>query len=511
MFSMAFSATVAGINAVIVQVEADVSDGLPLFDLVGLLSSEVKEAKERVRIALKNSGYIMPPKRITINLSPADIRKEGTAFDLPIAIAILTASGFIPQDFLTKTLIVGELSLDGKISSVNGILPIVSTAKKEGFLRCIVPKTNVKEGAVVQGIDVFGVESLIQATEFLLGNINLEAEFIDIDEIFRYQNKLENQLDFTDIVGQDSVKRALEIAVAGQHNILMVGAPGAGKTMLARRIPSIMPELSLEESLELTKIYSVAGELNSNQPLMVERPFRAPHHTITQTALIGGGRVPKPGEISKASEGILFLDELPEFNSQTLEVLRQPLEENSVTVSRLNASYTYPANVMLVAAMNPCKCGHYPDRSVCHCSERDVFRYLGHISRPLLDRIDICVEVPKISFSDLHSERKCETSEKIRERVKNAHEIQAKRYADKSIYFNSRISGRYIKKYCPLGVEEEHLMKQVFDVMNLSARGYHRILKVARTIADLDGEERIRKEHLSEAICYRSLEHKFWG
>ncbi len=509
MFSKAFSAAICGIDASIISVEADVSNGLPVFDLVGYLGSEVREARERVRISIKNSGFKLDPKRITVNLSPADIRKEGTAFDLPIAIAILSAFGFIPQDSLENTLFIGEVGLNGDIKRVNGVLPIVHAALQEGFKRCIVPESNINEAAIVEGIDAYGVKSISQVVSFLNKESYLEAHFVE-SNYTDYQNPTSEYLDFSDVVGQDIAKRGLQIAVCGMHNILMIGPPGSGKTMLAKRVPSIMPDLTLEESLQISKVYSISGLLSNNQYLIRSRPFRSPHHTITTTALTGGGRSPVPGEISLAHLGVLFLDELPEFNKNTLETLRQPLEDSEITITRLLGSYKFPSDFQMIAAMNPCFCGHYPDRNKCNCSPYQVDRYLGKISKPLLDRIDLCVEALPIQYKELEEKNKGESSSSIKEKIMNARKIQLHRYKDEKILFNSQLTTTMIKKYCKIGKQEKEILEHFYEKLNLTARAYHRILKVARTIADLEGSNSINVNHISEAIHYRSLDNKFW-
>lgn len=510
MFSYSYSAAVHGLDICMVNVEADVSDGLPLFNLVGFLGSEVKEARDRVRISIKNSGYIIPTKRITVNLSPADIRKEGTAFDLPIAISVLSAFGYLPQDCLKNTLMVGELGLDGHIKPVSGVLPMVCAAKEHGFGRFLVPKANVKEAAAVLGIDVIGIENLREAVMYLNGEITKRVSKINMERLLEAQ-RVSDPRDFCDVCGQPLLKRALEVAAAGLHNVLMIGPPGSGKTMLAERLPGILPPLCSREEMEISKVYSIKGLLDDKTPFILSRPFRAPHHTITPTAFTGGGSVPEPGELSLAYGGVLFLDELSEFQRGTLELLRQPLEERKITISRLNGSCRYPADFMLVAAMNPCGCGYFPDAARCRCTPWQVQRYLGKISRPLLDRIDICAEAVEVNFESIKGENKREeSSEEIRKRVMGAREIQMDRYRGEEFSWNSQLSPGNMDTYCELGREEKEFLEEMFHKMQLSVRGYHRVLKVARTAADLAGESRIGTAHLSEAVCYRGMDQKYW-
>ena len=505
-FGKVVTSAIVGIDGRRVLVEADFGDGLPSFDMVGFLSSEVKEARERVRAALKNTGIEIPPGRLTVNLSPADLRKHGNSFDLPIAVAILIAVGILPESYTEGYTFIGELSLDGRLRGIEGTLSHAIAAGELGQKGCIVPAENAAEGAMAGTVDIYAFETLSDVIDFLLGNLEKDPE--PAPEI-QDGTQPDSPMDFSEIAGQEGLKRAVEVACAGMHGLLMVGPPGTGKSMTAKRIPTILPPLTREEQLETSRIHSVAGILDRNRGMVTVRPFRNPHHTISGQALVGGGIYPKPGEMSLAHNGVLFLDELTEFSRITLDSMRQPLEDQRVVISRVHGSYVFPTRVMLVCAMNPCKCGYYPDRNKCKCSEREVRMYLGRLSRPFLDRIDISTEVPRVTLSDISDKRPGESSSVIRQRVIHAWEIQKERYKNEGIVFNSQLEGRQIRKYCVLGKEEEQLMKEVFDRLDFSARAYDRILKVARTIADLAQEDKISTIHLAEAISYRSMDRSY--
>lgn len=507
MYSKVKTTVLCGLEGYDIDVEADLATGLANFNIVGLPDTSIQESKERVRSAIKNSGFKFPFGRITINLAPASLKKEGSQIDLGIAVAILDASGVIIPEIDDDIIFIGELALDGRLMPVEGALPMVISMREKGYKKFIIPIDNLKECSLVKDLDLYPAKSLEEVVSHLNKEESIESYKDDILHDFSSSSY---DVDFSDMQGQENLKRALEISAAGGHNLLIIGPPGSGKTMAAKRLSTILPDLDFEEAIECTKIYSISGLLGE-EGLVEKRPFRSPHHTASAVSLIGGGRIPKPGEVSLAHNGVLFLDELPEFSKQVLEVLRQPMEDGVVTISRANASLTYPANFIILAAMNPCKCGNYGSDLDCTCSLSDINRYLGKISGPLLDRFDIHIEVAPVEYKKLSSKKKPESSETIRKRVEAARLIQAERYKEESIRSNDDLNARQIKKYIKINKDIEDILEVAFNKLNLSARSYNKILKLGRTIADLDGGGQIEEIHILEAIRYRSLEEKYWG
>jgi magnesium chelatase family protein len=508
MLASVASAALMGIDAFTVQLEADMArSGVPAFVMVGLAEGAVKESKERVFTALKNSGFRLPPSRITVNLAPADVRKEGSGYDLPLAVGLLTAAEILPPEASSGFVLAGELSLNGQLKPVNGVLPMTLKARQDGARGVIIPAGNAAEAAVVQDIPVYGVNSLAEAVRFLAAEQTIRPTVCDLDGIWEQRSVF--ACDFCEVKGQEHAKRAIEIASAGAHNLLFMGPPGSGKTMLAQRIPTVLPLLSFDEALEVTKVYSVAGQMGDSQALITERPFRSPHHTISDAGLIGGGQYPKPGEVSLAHRGVLFLDEFPEFKKHVLEVLRQPIESGSVTISRAAVSLNYPAGFMLVAAMNPCPCGYLTDdQHACTCTPQQVQRYRSRLSGPLLDRIDLQVQVPAVPYKELKQRSSSLDSATLRRRIETARAIQAERFADLPVSTNSQLSGGLLEKACALTAAEHEFLEQAVHRLGLSARAYTRILRIARTIADLDAAETIATPHLAEAINFRFLDRE---
>ncbi|ERP38875.1 YifB family Mg chelatase-like AAA ATPase [Chitinivibrio alkaliphilus] len=508
MLSHVYSMALLGLDAFTIKIETDITEALPSFTIVGLPDGAVRESRERVMSAIKNCGFEFPARKVTINMAPADIRKEGSAYDLPIAVGILIASGQVhPHTDMSNTVVIGELSLDGSIKKITGCLPISLGTREQGFSRILLGRENAEEASVAEGIDVVPLANLLECVQFIEGTQNIPPCRCRIGEYFSQRERGEK--DFIDVKGQEHVKRAITVAAAGNHNILMIGPPGSGKTMIARRIPSILPPLTLDESLETTKIHSVAQKLDPQRPILTTRPFRSPHHTISYAGLTGGGSYPRPGEISLSHNGVLFLDELPEFNKNVLENLRQPLEDQQVTISRSSLTLTYPSNFMLIAAMNPCPCGYYGDTSQrCTCTPTSIARYISKISGPLLDRIDIHIEVPALPYEELKQKKGTSTSQQMQQHVEHAKKIQGERFAKTSIHSNASMEPQHMRTHCDMDESSSLLLKKAMEKLGLSARAYDRIIKVSRTIADLAGSPTISSQHVSEAIQYRTLDRR---